>query len=312
MDRDDPEQRIADLEHRLAEQERGAELPPASPDQASVSRRFVALPPSLQSKFSGKRGSRLLLVAIYAIPVVVIVLEANHNSIGHWPVIAFLAVGMLGLLAAWWWNSRRKIRISVTRDALTVSLRRGDVFSFRDAQLGPWGASGGYTVGAALHLRSGPHRFVLGGRDHRIASGTRLEAPATPKVDAWLWASDFDELLAMVGGRSGLDARQPAAGEPTRCLLFENPYQHIPQSLRDNFRKENWRYWLDASRQEQPILAIDVGNDAISVIDPNSNALIASAQVAQVTAAPETYVLQGLKFVDVTPVLIVCVPGCNH
>ncbi len=39
----------------------------------------------------------------------------------------------------------------------------------------------------------------------------------------------------------------------------------------------------------QPRLAIDVDADAIRVLDPNSNALIVSVQVAQVTATPETY-----------------------
>jgi hypothetical protein len=48
MDRDDPEQRIADLEHQLAEQKRGTDLPPASPPDTATVRRFVATaaPPS--------------------------------------------------------------------------------------------------------------------------------------------------------------------------------------------------------------------------------------------------------------------------
>ena len=99
------------------------------------------------------------------------------------------------------------------------------------------------TMGTALHLHCGPHRFVLGGRDHRIAAGTRIEAPDAGyglpvDVDAWLWAPDFDELLTMVGHRSGLDLRRPAPGEPTRCLLFPNPLL-VQQMGSFAFRKIN-------------------------------------------------------------------------
>jgi hypothetical protein len=44
---------------------------------------------------------------------------------------------------------------------------------------------------------------VLGGRDHRIGAGTRIDEPTAPGVDAWLWAAEFDELLGplTVGGQ---------------------------------------------------------------------------------------------------------------
>ena len=83
----------------------------------------------------------------------------------------------------------------------------------------------------------------------------------------------------------------------------------------------------------QPRLAIDVGADEIRVIDPNSNALIASTRVAQVTATPETYryrygstwflggsvdqiagrVLERsmASSLSTTPVMVVCIPGAQ-
>jgi hypothetical protein len=79
----------------------------------------------------------------------------------------------------------------------------------------------------------------------------------------------------------------------------------------------------------QPRLAIDLNADTTRVVDPNSNALIATARVAQVTATPETYQYRygfsgfgspdkivGRMFersmassLSTTPVLVLCIPG---
>jgi hypothetical protein len=53
-------------------------------------------------------------------------------------------------------------------------------------------------MGTALHLRSGRHRFVLGGQNHRVPAGVRLDAKSLWNVDAWTPAQDFDALLRMV------------------------------------------------------------------------------------------------------------------
>ena len=80
------------------------------------------------------------------------------------------------------------------------------------------------------------------------------------------------------------NAGQPTApGEPTRCLLLQGPNM-------------------------QPGLAIDVGKDEIRVTDLNTNALIASARLAQVTATPAENVIRA-RFRSRTPVLVVRVPG---
>jgi hypothetical protein len=199
-------------------------------------------------------------------------------------------VVLFGGFYGWYrWSRRRKIVISVTTDGLTVDTRRGDVYSFSDAKLGTWGQTGGATMGTALHLQCGQRRFVLGGRDRRVAAGTRLEAPDADyglpvDVDAWLSAKDFEEILTMVGRRSGLEIRPPAPDEPARCLLFANALL---------MQKMGW--FAFRKRQEfmkslnQPRLAIDVGTEGIRVIDPNSNALIASVSAAHVTATPVMY-----------------------
>jgi hypothetical protein len=199
-------------------------------------------------------------------------------------------VVLFGGVAAWyWWSRREKIIISVTGDGLTVNKRPGDVYSFSGAKLGTWGQTGGATMGTALHLQSGQHRFILGGRDRRVAAGTRLEAPDVGyglevDVDAWLSASDFEEILTMVGPRSGLDIRQPAPGEPSRCLLFPNALMVQEMGA---FAVRKKRELLESAGRAR--LAIDVGPDTIRVIDPNTNAVIASTSPAHVTATPVTF-----------------------
>jgi hypothetical protein len=190
------------------------------------------------------------------------------------------------------------------------------------------------TMGTTLHLHCGQRRFVLGGRDYRVAAGTRLEAPDAGyglpvDVDAWVAGTDFGEILTLAGrqsSQSGLAASPPAPAGPTRCLLFPSPLL-IQQMGSFAFRR---RQQLLRS-VNQPRLAIDVDADAIRVVDPNSNSLIASAQVAQVTATPETYryrygfsgfgspdqmvgrvIERGMaSSLSTTPVLVLSIPGAQ-
>lgn len=60
---------------------------------------------------------------------------------------------------------------------------------------------------------------------------------------------------------------------------------------------------------EQPCLAIDVGAEAIWVMNPKTGARIGSARLSQVTATPETSVVWRGKFCHRLPVLAVCVAG---
>ena len=76
-------------------------------------------------------------------------------------------------------------------------------------------------------------------------------------------------------------------------------------------RRTRWRniLRLDFSGPRRP-LAIDVGKDAVWVIDLNTNALIASALLTQVTATPAAHIGSSSEFTAWTmPVLIVGVPG---
>lgn len=213
-------------------------------------------------------------------------------------VIPVLTLVFVAGVVGWYWYSRsgtNKIVISVATDGLTVSTRPGDVYSFSTAKLGTWGQTGGMTMGTALHLQCGPRRFVLGGRDRRVAAGTRLDAPDVGygfeiDIDAQLPAAEFEEVLAMVGGprsdiaRSAQDVRPQAPGAPTRCLLFTNPLL-VQEFGPFEYRKRN-EFMQSLSR---PRLAVDVGPDAIWVIDPNTNAVIASAWYAQVRATPVVF-----------------------
>ncbi len=95
--------------------------------------------------------------------------------------------------------------------------------------------------------------------------------------------------------------RQPVApGEPIRCVLIEVFN-----------RRKLWRnrLRLDFSRA-RPALAMDLGTDAIRVIDLTTNALIASARLAQVTATPKEHTFSQDMFSSwIFPVLVVGVPG---
>jgi hypothetical protein len=280
-------------------------------DAPAASRQFVAHPPFWGSKVASittpawkknpVKSYAIMVVGVLAFTAVVSGLFLGVQSLsagsGEWIQRAagrgfqlFGLVVLFGGVYAWyWWSRREKIVVSVTNDGLTVNKRPGDVYSFSDAKLGTWGQTGGASMGTALHLQCGPRRFILGGRDRRVTAGTRLEAPDVGyglevDVDAWLSASDFEEILTIVGRRSGLDIRPPAPGEPTRCLLFTNPL--LVQEIGSFAFRKRQQFMQSLT---QPRLAIDAGADVIRVIDPNTNALIASVSPTQIAATPVTY-----------------------
>lgn len=100
-----------------------------------------------------------------------------------------------------------------------------------------------------------------------------------------------------------------ASGRPTRCQLFASPDES------KFFKERDLQESLARTFAEQPQLAIDVGDDAISVIEPASKAVITSAGRAQVTATPAIYapVSQAAEGAGSRqykqPMLIVDVPG---
>jgi hypothetical protein len=204
--------------------------------------------------------------------------------------------------------SLRPFVICVTTDGLTVDRRPGDVFAFRDAHLGLW-VWGSMTMGTALHLQCGAsadlrgqaaRRFVLGGRDYRVATNPRFEAAPVDRVDAYMCASDFYELLTVIGSRSGLDVPGAASGEPTRCWLVSISTikgASYSDTIAFNFK---------------PSLAIDVGKDAIWVMDPYTNALVASAWLAQATATPAKREYTRFGYSMTVPILVVGVPGVQQ
>jgi len=280
-------------------------------DNAAVSRQFVPNPPFWGSKVASKttpawqnnfgKSYAIMVVGVLAFSALLGGLFLGTQSLAagsdkwtrqlvdHGFQLGGVAVLFGGVAVWYWWSRREKIVISVTGDGLTVNKRPGDVYSFSGAKLGTWGQTGGATMGTALHLQSGQRQFILGGRDRRVASGTRLEAPDVGyglpvDVDAWLSATDFDEILTMVGRRSGLDVRPPAPGDPSRCLLFPNALM-VQETGAFAIRKK--RELLESAGR--PRLAIDVGPDTTRVIDPNTNAVIASTSPAHVTATPVTY-----------------------
>jgi hypothetical protein len=267
--------------------------------QSTVSRQFVASPgfAGLGPKWSAKRSYIQMygLVAVVALPTIVIgVLGANNPRLGEIAgrvVTPLIAIGLVLFMVGWvvWYqrNNRRRFAVSVAGGAVTIDKRPGDVYQFSDARLGLWGMNDA-TMGTVLHLHSGPHRFVLGGRDHRIGPGTRLDEPPIVGVDAWLTAQEFDELLGMMGRNSGPGARAATPGGPVRCLLFPNAMQ--AQQM-NPFATGKMRRLLKAASYAS--LAIDVDAHGIRIIDLNTNAQVTSARNGQWTATPATYQYRG-------------------
>jgi hypothetical protein len=322
-------------------------------NEPTASRRFEAHRPFFGSKWASimtpawkknpVRSYLIMVVAILAFTAVFgglymgaqfLFMNSSAGSRSNgWIFDKVFRYGLIALLVggggAWYrWSQRSaggRILIDVTRDGLTVSKRPGDVYPFGDAKLGMWGISGGQTMGAALHLHCGPRRFILGGRDYRVAPGTPLEAPdagygSPVDIDAWVTDAEFGEILTISGRQStpsGFAASPLAAAAPTRCLLFPSPMlmqQMGPFAMR---KRQQFMNSLN-----QPRLAIDVGADGIVVADPNSNTLIASAPVAQVMATPETYQYgrgwsgygweqMMAKSLSETPVLVLGIPGAQ-
>jgi hypothetical protein len=215
----DPEERIAERDDQLAEPKR-----PAQVLQASPSRRFLAsaAPPTTKQLMAYTYLFMLAgMAALGTVNIALVTLGGLRGSGGFWKVggaVAFVAFLFLARPAYGAFqrriNREKKMSVDVGSDGVTVHTMPGVVFSFGDAQLGRWTVAGygGTAKGTALHLRCGEHRFVLGGRDHRIGTGTPLEAVAVDAVDAWMWASEFDELLSIVGLRSGLELTLDASG----------------------------------------------------------------------------------------------------
>jgi hypothetical protein len=303
--------------------------------QSANSRQFVASPGffGIGANFSAKRSYTQLygLVAVIALPTVVIgVMGAGHahaaqtagRMVSHvMPVL--LVLGIVGWFAYYNLHNNRKFVISVTGDALTINKHPGDVYAFTDARLGRW-AYNDKAMGTVLHLHSGADRFVLGGRDHRVGEGTRIDEPPVVGVDAWLPGDEFGELLGMMGPGSGLDVRLPAPGGPVRCLLFANAMR-VQQT--GAFAMAKRRRILQSTSHAQ--LAIDVDADEIRVVDYSSNTLITSAGLDQVSAEPATYQYRrwGMfelpsagqvldravgQYLSVTPEMVVSLPGMEE
>ncbi|OBI79895.1 hypothetical protein [Mycobacterium sp. 1245805.9] len=291
-------------------------------DESTAGRQFVAKLPFPMSKAMSKMMTDearpnwiyFIVMGVALAAVYGGFYLAEHAPAGWERTRSVAVVGIVLVVIALLYVGRRatgEIPITVAADGLTVNKGRPVVFSFGDATLGLWAyGSATKVMGSALHLRSGTHHFVLGGRDHRVAAGTRLDEPPQGYVDAWLWASDFDELLAMVGRRSTVRAHQPGTGEPTRCLLYPN--MELAQQMSAWSVVDKNRLFASSS---QPLVALELGTDSIRVVDASNGAVIATAPVAHVTATPETYKCRrwrngpSYKQPKPSPVLVLCVPG---
>lgn len=284
-------------------------------DESAGSRRFVASASGATPTVSkGFRRFGWVLIAVFVSPFVFYA-TTGRNLPSAGKAIPGICVGvfMLACLVPFLNMIRhRNVAICVTDDGLTVDRRRGVVFPYRDAKLGLWnfGFYGGTTMGTAMHLRNGRHQFVVAGKDHRVGAGTRLEAPPVEYVDASMPASDFDALLALTASRGGLDVRRPAPGEPIRCLLFPCPAWFFSDTFGGALASMS-RSVRGFDVNPEPSLAIDVGNDAIRVIDPRTDSVLASASVAQVEAAPAVHTYYR-KSGRTAPVLVVRVPGLQE
>ena len=214
MNRDDPEERIAELERQLAEQKHGVVLPPVGPDRVQpgsasnsdpAQRRFVArIIPNVRQNYVTFgllfAGGVVYLGGGYALTL------AAPTNPALIPIVMLVGLVVLVVLGLRRLAYTKRVVICVTAEGLTIDQRPGDVFPFRDAELGQWRGlrqrqGGPELAGRALYLTRGPHRFVLGAADRRVASRVPLEGPQVRygQLDAWTSPRLFDELLAIVG-----------------------------------------------------------------------------------------------------------------
>jgi hypothetical protein len=282
-------------------------------DRSADPRQFVAFSAPMVSQmttFATGKGRYLVQAAMFALMLIMLVAFVTQRQTGYTIVVAGLVgLSILSLAgtAYVWWRSRRRVIINVTGDGLTVNQRR-HAFPLVEAKLGPW-----VNMGVALHMRSGSHRFILGGRDRRIAPATQLDAPPVQTVDAWLWVEEFDELLAAGARHGGVDLRGPAIGEPTRCLLFPNPALAEQMGSFAFLKQHRLQQSLT-----KPSLLLDVDNNAIRVIDPDSDRSHFAAARADVTATPTTFQPDSVSSGDgssydypATPGLTLRIPGAQ-
>lgn len=265
----------------------------------SVTRQFRAFPgfAGMGPKWNVRRSYIQLYgfaAVIALVMVAVFVVSAGNPRRGEnagqmvmLVVPPILAVVIVGWALYYWWNNRRRFVVSVVGHALTIDKRPGDVYQLSDARLGRWGMND-VTVGSALHLHSGSRRFVLGGRDHRVGQGTRLDEPPIVGVDAWLPAQQFGELLQVVYGRSEPDPPPTSTSGPLRCLLFPNAMR-VQQM--GGFATRKKRQLLDAASRAS--LAVDVDAYGLRVVDLVNNTQVTSAGNGQWTATPATYQYRG-------------------
>jgi hypothetical protein len=279
-------------------------------DHSTAPREFAAHPPFWGAKYAKMTASAwstptgklkyyaLSVVAIFGFGAVLsMVYQACGRSVGREHAEMFDYVfrygGVIllfgGFGAYYTWSQGRKIVISVTSEGLSVKNRPGELYPFSTATLGTWGITGGMTMGTTLHLHCGSRRFVLGGRDFRVGDGTRLDAPDAGyglpvDVDAWVSSADFDEILTMAAAQGRLQVRRPSPDDPSRVLLFPNP---LLVQRTGSFAFAERQRILQAS--SQPRLAIDVREDSVRVVDVTNGALVASAPLMNVSAAPVTF-----------------------
>ena len=138
---EDPEKRIAELERQLAAQRRGAVLPPASPELAAASGRFMAFPapPGTKQMYKFMYGSIAAYMAL-SIPGCHSRCDAGAEI---WHEGLYPASGIRIRPPRGWRDHplsavppasfgradrRKQILLCVTGDGLTVDQRPGDVF----------------------------------------------------------------------------------------------------------------------------------------------------------------------------------------
>jgi hypothetical protein len=228
---------------------------------------------------------RRAFYVVYALLAGIVVALTMYQPLRPWlpwglgAVVAVVVVAPTVWLIYAWRRARKPVRITVAINGVTVNQCTGVAFSRDDARFGVWS-----TAGVALHLRSGSQDFVLGGRDRRIGPEVQFDAPPVTSVDAWLWAGDFDELLA-AAGLDGL--RGPVSGQPTRFLLYPNPSlaeEFGPLAVRDHVRLQR--------SLGQPTLVVDVG-ETVRVTDPSTDAADPEVRRDQLTAAAAVFQPRG-------------------
>jgi hypothetical protein len=214
-------------------------------------------------------GLFALLGGVLALAHALLDAQALRSATG--PIVIAGALAALGAMI--YGMAPRPLPLDLWPDRLIVDEGRRGVFPLTGMQLGAWMMPGhGVRRGSALHLVYGPHRFCLGGLDHRLRA-EMTAAGDVETVDAFVTAGELDAILARCAAFLPLlSAERPSV---VRCALVPHRGSILP-----------WR-------APTATLVLELEPTGLRLLDARSGALLAAAGDTEVQVSPTKHTFHG-------------------